>query len=133
MTKILAGSGLLIVAALILAALGTMAPPVQAPEIPGRIADIPLTEHAYRERVTEKYNARTLPRMYDGDQCLKKILVFCPKENNMKVLCEIHPDYWGGVVIGTLNPGRPEIVTGFSATGQYWLNCIKGCVPVAVP
>lgn len=106
---------------------------VDVPTIPEVLSDLPLTNHAASKHAEDHYNALNLPKMWDEDRCIRKSVSYCPKEQNIKAMCEIHPDFWGGIIIGLKDPEHPVIVTAYPGPEEYWQGNIKGCIPVVLP
>ena len=101
--------------------------------IPGRMSDLPLTDHAMNKHWDEPFNASNLPGMWDGDQCIRKSISYCPKEEKIKAMCKVKPGEWGGIVVSLTNPEQPVIVTAFQGPEAYWMGNVKGCIPVVMP
>lgn len=103
------------------------------PDIPDLLGELPLTDHAQSRHWNEPYNAGNLPGMYDNDQCIRKSISYCPKEQKIKAMCEVKPGEWGGIVISMSTPNQPVIVTAFQGPEAYWMGNVRGCIPVVVP
>ena len=106
---------------------------VDVPTFPEMLSGLPLTKHATSKHAADHYNALNLPKMWDDDQCIRKSVSYCPKEQNIKAMCEIHPDFWGGIIIGLKDPAHPVIVTAYPGPEAYWMGNIEGCIPMVIP
>jgi hypothetical protein len=119
------------------------APPVELPpgiEIPERLGDLPLSEHAVKEHVNQKYNVETLIPMWDQDQCRRKMIYWCPKTSEFKFFCEVEPEAngkerWGGIILGYRDQPYLQVVTAYPDSWTYWVRRIfnDGCFMVGMP
>lgn len=133
------GTGVLamLVLAVVILFAASAATPVAAPRVPERVSDLPLSPHAQAKHWDETWHAGNLPNTWDDDGCIRKQVSFCPTKNRMKLLCEVEPESWAGIVI-TFNTAPPTIVTAFEGVemgGLYWwfTDIRDGCFPVTIP
>ena len=114
------------------------APPVVLPpgiEIPEKLGDIPLSEHAAEGHANQKYNVLTLIPMWDQDQCRRKMIYWCPKTSEFKFFCEVEPERWGGIILGYRDQPYLQVVTAYPDSWRYWTRRIfnDGCFMVGMP
>ena len=117
------------------------APPQVLPDIsiPEKLGELPITDHAITAHAGQKYNALNLIPMWDNDQCNRKLVYFCPKQEKIEFFCEIEPTpnggIWGGVVVGFRDQTPLKIVTAYPDSWTYWVRKIRmdGCFMVGMP
>ena len=85
------------------------------------LGELELTQHAARGRENTAIDAAYIQAKIDGGGCRKVRTYICPDHNQIKVLCRLDGDLWGGLIIGTAsNP--PVVITGYLAPLSYWEN-----------
>lgn len=103
------------------------------PEVPSRLADLPMTNHAEKDHAGERFNARTIPNVMQGGGCNDMTVVYCFWDESFHYICGIGPGKYIGLVVGMRYPTNPQIVTGYMASEKYWKKNIVNCVPVTLP
>ena len=128
----------------VMSAQAVAAPPVvdlpPGIEIPEKLGDLPLSEHAKTAHAGEKYNVQTLVPMWDQDLCRRKLIYFCPKTAEFKFFCEVEPaadgrERWGGIILGYKNQTPLKVVSAYPEDWRYWVRRIfsDGCFLVGMP
>lgn len=136
MTKALVSITLLLVLAAIALAVGVLPQAPEAPAIPAfpdRLADLPLTQHAQNTHTIDHYNALNMPEMFDQGKCRSYTIAYCPKDQAYHVVCEVHKDFYVGIIVGMAFPDNPVIVTAYPGELAYWKSNISGCVDATFP
>jgi len=107
--------------------------------IPEKLGELPMIDHAVTAHAGQKYNALNLIPMWDNDQCNRKLVYFCPKQEKFEFFCEVEPTpnggVWGGIVVGYRGNTPIKIVTAYPGSWTYWVHRIRtdGCVMVGMP
>ena len=102
------------------------------PQVLPKLADIPLTNHAANAK--RNYGAADIKSMIINRKCKPTMAFACddPDNPHIKLICEIKPGLWGGLIIGT-KFSTPVIVTGYPQQYNQWMSNSErdNCVPIA--
>ena len=114
--------------AVILLALAVVLWPVIS-DVLGDVETIPMTQHAEQSHRNEAVNATALVEMSASGNCWEMEIYDCPADATTKVLCKVGGNTWGGLIIGLLDDGTSEIITGYAARYSYWRKIVDedGC------
>lgn len=87
----------------------------------GVLLNSPLTAHAANSHIGQ-YNSNTISELMNQGICKPVLIYTCPRVSQIKILCQVKPgmDLWAGLIIGTRDPEKTVIITGFAARWQYW-------------
>ena len=105
--------------AIILLALAIVLWPVIS-DVLGDVETIPMTQHAREGHLNEGINATAMVEMIASGHCREMEVYECPADATTKVLCKVSGNTWGGLIIGLLDDGTSEIITGYAARYSYW-------------